>query len=323
MVHSPEAAAKAPSPYFAGTKLQFAWDQTSVGLLMECPFKYKLSILEGWRKKNSSFHLLFGGWYATAIETYYKLRHNEQADHDDALDAVVADALASTWMRDKDDPADPGFPWQPPEGETKKTRENLIRTIIWYFEAYKDDDFEVLIVDGKPAVELLFTFESGLSCDKGPFLFTGHLDSLRSFDDTTYVMDQKTTGGAIGSYYFAQFDLDNQMSQYTFAGNVCFNIPVKGVVIDAAQIMVGFTAFGRGITTRSASQLQEWHANVGAWLKLAEQFEASGHYPMNLKSCNNYAGCQFKGVCSKSPDVREHFLKTDFERQFWNPLAVR
>lgn len=311
---------KAPSPFFAGTSLQFAWDQTSLGLLMECPRKYQLSILEQWTPKGKSHHLTFGGRFADAMQ-HYHMALAAGKDHEEALDIVVAQALRDTWLRTEDDPE--GQPWG--SGDTKKNRFTLIRSIVWYFEQYKDDAMKTVILpNGDPAVELLFTFDSGITGPSGSnYLFTGHIDRLVDFDGTKFVLDNKTTGGALGSYYFSQYDLDNQMSQYTLAGRVCYNVPVKGVVIDAAQIMVGFTAFGRSITTRSQAQLDEWHGNAESWIRLAERFADSGKYPMNLKSCNNYGGCAFRSICGSDPAIRKNMLETHFEKRVWNPLDVR
>ena len=314
-------AKPAPSPYFSGTTLQYAWDNTSMGTLQACPRKYQLSILEGWRQKDKSRHLVFGGHYATAMEHFFKHRA-AGLSYDEALEAVIEEALAATWLRTEENPD--GAPWD--SEDTKKSRETLIRSIIWYFETYRNDTVKTLsLSDGTPAVELSFAFESGHGSPfaNQPYLMTGHLDRVVDFDGTIYVMDQKTTGGALGSYYFSGYDLDSQMSQYTFASKVAFNFPVKGVIIDAAQIMVGFTAFGRGITMRSAGQLEEWHENFGYWLHLAEHFAETQHYPMNLQSCGNYGGCAFKNICNKDPAVRNTFLETDFEKRYWNPLEAR
>lgn len=335
MAHKLAIPPKAPSPFFAGSTLQFAWDQTSLGLLMECPRKYQLSILEQWSSKGKSHHLTFGGRFADAMQHYHLARAGGK-DHEEALDIVVAQALRDTWIRPlcEDEGCDQfgkphvhtdtGEPWD--SGDTKKNRMTLIRSIIWYFETYRDDAMRTVILpNGEPAVELLFTFESGIKASNnlGEFLFTGHIDRLVDFDGTKFVLDNKTTGGGLGTYYFSQYDLDNQMSQYTLAGRVCYNVPVKGVVIDAAQIMVGFTAFGRSITTRSQAQLDEWHGNAGSWLHLAERFADSGKYPMNLKSCNNYGGCAFRSVCGSDPAIRKNMLETHFEKRVWNPLDVR
>lgn len=312
---------EAPSPFFAGTSLQFAWDSTSLGYLMECPRKYYYTIIQGWRKRDSSVHLEFGGWFASSMEIYAHAKAEGQS-HDDALDATVAYVLNATWIRTDDLPE--GSPWTP-DNSPKKNRETLVRTVIWYFEQYLEDAARTVILsNGRPAVELSFRFDSGIpDPNGGEYMLTGHMDRLVDFDGTLFVMDQKTTGGSLGPFYFSQFDLDNQMSQYTYAGRVVYDLPVSGVIIDAAQIMVGFSTFSRSITMRSNLQLEEWIDNTEQHLRAAERYAETGKYPMNLKSCGNYGGCVFKGVCSKDPRVRENFLKTDFEKRFWNPLQPR
>jgi len=322
-------APDAPSPFFKGTTLQYAWDSTSVNLLMECARKYYLTMIENWRKKDQSVHLTFGGHFATAMEVYAHAKARG-ADHEEALDAVVEAVLELTWVRPLDPDGnkimalDNGHPWTP-DGDPKKNRDSLLRTCIWYFEEYKDDQVKTIILpDGRPATELTFKFESGIPDPYGGFyLLTGHLDRLVDYAGEPFVMDQKTTGQYLSPYFFKQFDMSSQMSQYTTAGKIVYNVPVKGVIIDAAAILVGSTTFGRSITMRTPGQLKEWHANIGQWLQMAEIHAASGNYPMNLTSCTNYGGCVFAGICNKDPSVRGNYLETDFEKRVWNPLAVR
>jgi hypothetical protein len=45
---------------------------------------------------------------------------------------------------------------------------------------------------------------------------------------------------------------------------------------------------------------------------------------MNDTACDKYGGCEFREVCSKSPSVRDKFLKADFKQEEpWNPLIPR
>jgi hypothetical protein len=300
----------APSPFIEGTQLQFAWDSTSLGYLKECPRKYFYTIVEGWRGKGQSVHLEFGGLYHKALEEYDKLRAREYP-HDETLAAVVSHVL---WA---------SYPW--PFDHNTKTRFNLIRSIIWYLDQFENDAAKtVRLLDGSPAVELSFRFElERPASPEQPYLLCGHLDRLVEFSGGFYVMDRKTTGSTLGGYYFDGFNPDNQMSLYSLAGRCVYNTPVRGVIIDAAQIAVGFTRFDRGFTYRTEAQLNEWLRDLGYWLDQAERYAANEYWPMNDKSCHNYGGCPFRGVCSKDPAVRESFLESDFERRPWNPLEVR
>jgi hypothetical protein len=137
-------------------------------------------------------------------------------------------------------------------------------------------------------------------------------------------MDRKSTTTTPGSYYFDRYDLDEQMTVYNLAAQVLLKSPIKGVIVDVVQVAVGFTRPVRGFTYRTPDQVNEWLDHLRIWMEYAESCEAKSFWPMNLTSCDKYGGCEFRHVCSKSPAVRERFLKQDFIRsEPWNPLIPR
>lgn len=42
-----------------------------------------------------------------------------------------------------------------------------------------------------------------------------------------------------------------------------------------------------------------------------------------VHNCGNYGGCAFRGICSKSPNVREKWLQGAFVKRTWDPLQSR
>jgi len=296
------------SPFLPDTNIQFAWDSTSLGWLKECPRKYQYSMLEGWRSNADSVHLTFGLQYHSALELYDWFRADGHS-HEDSLRSTVEATMIET------------YGWAP--DHAYKTRENLIRSIIWYLEEFQDDPAETIILaNGKPAVELSFKLMVDWDGNQ-PYLLCGHIDRLITYGEGTYVMDRKTTGSTPGTAYFDNFSPDNQMSLYALAAKIIYKTPVKGVIIDAAQIQVGATKFARGFTHRSEAQLTEWLADTHYWFAQAVRYAEADYWPMNDKSCHKYGGCPFRKVCSKSPEVREIFLNSDFVREPWNPLEPR
>ena len=289
--------------------LQFAFDQSTLGAGDTCLRYYELRYLDGWQSKKLNVHLLFGGCYATALEHFHKYVATGKS-HNEALRKVVREALIATWID--------GEPWV--SDHSAKTRENLIRTIVWYTEQFRDDPTKIVkLSNGKPAVELSFVFE----IDNG-YLFCGHMDRLVEYGDKLYVMDQKTTGRTLSPGYYKQFENDLQFSMYSFAGKAVYDMPVKGVIIDAAQIAVGFTRFERGFSFRSEMQLDEWYGDMLKLIEDIREAHRNDYFPMRRASCNNYGGCEFRDVCSRPPEVREQFLKGDFEQtKRWNPLEKR
>lgn len=305
----------AESPFLEGTKLQYAWDSTSIGYLKECPRKYYYTLVEGWRGGRESVHLRFGAEYHAALEHYDRLRACD-TPHKEALEEVVSQALYRTWEYDEEGLN--GHPWN--SDHNLKTRATLIRTIVWYLDAWGESDpaRTAILQNGAPAVELSFRFQF-----TDTHLLCGHLDRLVTFQGEHYVMDHKTTTTTIAPHFFDGFNPDNQMSLYTFAGQVVYSLPVKGVMIAGAQIAVGFSRFERGFTYRTPAQLREWQQDTLIHLRAAERYAEADYWPMNDKSCNNYGGCPFRGICSKDPGVRDRFLESNFVRNPWNPLQVR
>jgi PD-(D/E)XK nuclease superfamily len=291
---------------------QWAWNSSTLGPAKDCARKYYYEVILGYVMKEENVHLVFGGAFAKAVERYHRLL-TEGATHDDALHSVVHQAMLETHGQlEPDALADM-------RGSAKvKTREILIRSIIWYLEEYKDDPCETIVLaDGKPAVELTFKFPI-----TDEIWLTGHLDRLVNYAGNTYVQDQKTTGASIGSWYFKRYNPDNQMSLYTIAGEVMWKTPVHGVIIDAVQVAVGFTKFERGMTQRTPEQNQEWLKDAVYWIERTWEAEKQG-WPMNDSACQKYGGCPFIEVCSKSPQVRGDYLEGGYVKRVVNPLEVR
>lgn len=298
--------------------LQFAWNSTSIKLIEECMYKYKLVMLDQWAPIELSVHLKFGSHYALALEHFYKHRALG-ASIDEALILILREAMIDTWEYEKDEKGaripGTGQPWQ--SNDNTKTRENLIRSLVWYIEQFAEEPIEVMkLSDGSPAVEYSFA----LPVDDG-IIFAGHLDRLVEYAHNPYVMDQKTTKSTITPKYFEGFSPDTQMSLYTFAGKAVFDMPVKGVIIDVAQIAVGFTRLDRGFVTRTDSQLNEWYDGAMHHIEQARKATREQYFPMNTTSCGNYGGCPFRSACSRSPEVREQFIKASFtQAPRWEPL---
>ena len=345
-----DSLAQVQSPFLPGTTIRFAWDSTTLGALKTCPRLYQYLYVDGWGSAEESVHLRFGREYHQAFQDYAHARA-EGESHEEALFEVVRELLERT--------AD-----YTPDPETKagkyKSRSLLLRAVIWYLDEHARDPAETYIkADGKPAVELSFRFELDwgpryLTADilepipangtkagskvgelpVQPYLLCGHLDKVVSHSGALFVMDHKTSQSTLSSSYFDQYSPNNQMTLYSLASRVILNAPIKGVIINAAQLMLDYEKTGtpgarfvRGVTYRTPDQLQEWLADLRFWLDSAEHYAMTNYFPMNDTSCDKFGGCRFRTICSKSPGVREQFLRSDFdkleENERWNPLRPR
>src|SRR6266581_3653382 len=201
------------SPFLPGTKIQYAWDSTSLGYLKTCPRLYQYHMIEGWIPKEESIHLRFGSEYHQAIHDYEVMR---------AMGLTFEDALRTTvqnlLFRIKDWDPDPTLRPFP-----HKNKDQLLHLVVAYLDEFRDDPCKTLILEGgKPAVELSFKFQLdwGPKVGEQPYLLCGHLDRVVTFPDSTFVVDHNTPTPTPTDYYFAQYPPKNQMTLYTFAGKV-------------------------------------------------------------------------------------------------------
>lgn len=329
-----DRAGPAQSPFLPGTKVQYAWDSTSLGYLKTCPRLYQYIMIEGWSSgAEESVHLRFGIEYHKALEEY-DIARAEGMNHPDAVRKMLRDLLVRTYGWDVDITSKAG---------KYKNRNTLVRTVLWYLDKFADDPAKTYILnDGTAAVELSFRYELEFSPaakfqqpgKPQPYMLSGHLDRVVDFNGELFVMDRKTTTTTPGDYYFSQFQPNNQMTLYSLASKIILGAPIKGVIIDAAQIMLDYektnipgARFVRGVTYRTDAQLAEWLQDLRYWFTLAEAYAAEGYWPMNDTACDKFGGCRFREICSKSPQVRERFLEVHFTKlppeDRWNPLKPR
>jgi PD-(D/E)XK nuclease superfamily len=309
--------------YLPGTKIRYAWDSTSLGAFKTCPRFYHLSIVEGWTSRAENIHLRFGVEFHKALQDYdiYKALG---AGHEEALRTTT---LALTQRTEE---------WEVDQSTKHgkyKNKHTLRQLAVDYLDHYREDSAKTVIKsDGTPAVELSFQFD----LDWGPiankdmednytYVLCGHLDKVVTFNDQLFVKDVKTSMHTLNSGYFDQYEPNNQMTLYTLAGQMVLKTEVKGIIIDAAQILLcEENRFVRGVTYRTQDQLEEWLADTALVLDAAEVCAARDHWPMNDTACKM---CRFREVCSTAPHARERFLRADFtqlpEEERWNPLKAR
>ena len=310
-----EVSDEAPSPFIPETNLQFAWDATSLKPFKQCAQLYKYVIIDGYRSKRENNNKRFGQEYHQCLADYRK-EVAANIPHDDA----VFDIIKALMVRIDDW-------WPDPDMDRYKNRLTLLHAVIGYLDSHQEDKVKVLMFDDKPAVELSFRFELDLMCtDDQPFVLCGHMDDVSDFNDDNFVRDHKTTRYTPSTNYWKQYELDSQMTLYTLASRIVLDKPAKGVIIDAAQILLEhpFVRFTRGMTYRTEEQLEDWLSDLSYWLDLARQYAEADYWPKNDTACNMYGGCPFRDVCSSAPQIRDAVLQSDFEKgERWNPLKPR
>lgn len=312
-----DASTPTQSPFLADTSIQYAWSSTGLDLIKTCPRLYQYTFIDGWASRDESIHLRFGIEYHTALQDYANSRANG-VRHEDAIHDTIR-ALHSRvfdWVVDRETRAG-----------KYKNRETLAQLVIDYLDHFgaADPAETVILDDGKPAVELSFRFELdwgpthvnefGEVAPGQPYLLCGHLDAIVNLNGDAYVLDHKTSVSTISGYWFNQWTPSNQMTLYSLAGKLLLHSPVKGVIIDAAQVLLEKPhAFARGFAYRTEDQLTEWLDDLRYFFRQAEDFAVANYWPQNDTACNKFGGCKFREVCSKSPSVRDVYLRANFDK---------
>ena len=297
---------------------QLAWDSTSLTALKNCPRYYQYNILEGYTTKIENIHLRWGSEYNNALVIYNREKASG-ASHTEATRASLRYALTSTWDDSLSRPWASDLPY--------KTRETLIRSLVWYLTQFEEDALKTdTLPDGSAAVELNFRIhlhqDSGLTSE--PYLLCGYLDRKVEFADGEWITDWKTTRYQLDERYFAQWSPHNQVSLYSFAGGIISkDKPIKGVIIDAVQLGVTFSRFQRHQVPRTPMQLEEWITDVMIYIRQNETYVQNNYWPQNDTACDKYGGCPYRSICSASPEVRQRLLDGLFHKRTWDPLRVR
>lgn len=310
--------------------LQLAWDSTSLSFLKQCPRLYQYVIVDGYTGGTND-NLEFGQLFHSALELYARLATEGELSHDQMMIKIARWLMVNTWDFEL------GRPRLTDDEEPNKTRDTLFRTTIWYLDRFRNDPMKTMTLpNGQPAVEVSFRF--GLDADDGDegrfrtlttgeeFILCGHLDKIAEWNDGTWIVDRKTTKYDLDSYYFRQYYPDNQMSLYDIAGAVVLSDSIKGVVVDAAQVLVNGSRYRRQPIDRTPEQREDWLRDLSMWLHMAETFAVANHWPQNEKSCGyGKYRCAFWTVCSSDPRARQGLLNSDFVRREsrWNPLEPR
>lgn len=293
--------------------VQFAWDSTSIGLWKTCPRKYYYSIVLGYEPRVMAPPLSFGIALHSSMEHWHKLIASGVDKHS-ALISVVRQAGL--------------FGESLPTGDTARTKETLIRTVIWYFDQFWEDKAVTLIKpDGKPAIEYHFKlpFMEYLNTD---IFICGHIDRMVKWQDQVFVSDYKTSKYPLDSRFFSQFKPGTQMPLYITAchlvSETVADLPsAHGVIIDGIQLGVNFSRFARHVVEFSLEEINEYIEDLKYWITSAMDACKANYFPQNAESCQKYSGCHFLEICSKSPARRQAYLEGNFIKRIWSPLQPR
>lgn len=212
--------------------------------------------------------------------------------------------------------------WLPENKE--KNRNTLVRLVCWYCDEQPEEEgIQPITINGRPAVELSLRTPLPFINKYGErYILAGYVDRLVDFQDENWIADNKTTKKTLGKTYWSTWRPNYQMETYDILVNATMpELKTKGVLIEAAQALVGGAEFGTMPIRYTDTQREEYLRDLEYWLGQAEKFAEDDYWPMNRRSCGF---CSLRTICAMPTEKRRlQSLKADYEVKKWNPLEDR
>lgn len=293
--------------------IQHYWDSTSIALLKTCGRKYNWALIKGYVPKIMPPPLAFGIHLHTLLQTWHSLVESGIDKHTAFMRVTRLAGLLGETL---------------PVGDSARTKETLLRSIVWYLDVFYDDAAKtVRQPNGKAAVEQHFVLPF-LEYKGRTVYICGHLDRLVTWQNQIFCSDYKTTKYSLDERFFSQYKPSVQMSIYVVANHLIAqqnaDIPTAhGIIVDGIQLGTNYTRFARQIIPYSLEEVNEFIVNLQHWIIQAMDAAQAGIFLPNETACNNYSGCVFREICSKPPARRQAYLEGNFVKRTWNPLIPR
>lgn len=285
-------------------------DNTALDAYMACPRRYFYGMVQNRRRAGMvAPALAFGTTVHKMLEEHYRTGGDRTA---------VERAIIMSWQQ-HDRPDD------------HRTVHRALSLYDEYLRHYGDHEAEArnwghtVGYPSNPLVEI--PVEISWSGALHPY--TGKIDRIIEHQGLFIVEDHKTTS-ALGTYYFEQFDPNNQMMGYAVLAQEATGLPIAGVRINAIGVLKTQTKFAREFVSFSQQRLAEWRDNYNYWIsRLEESYHYSNDkpdlacWPHNFNACaGKYGACQYTQVCTSPPHLRQRILESSFDLAPWDPMQV-
>lgn len=278
-------------------------DNSQIETFQRCPRKYLLRY--GLRRAPVGENYSIG--FGLAYHKYREEVENFMIERDCNMnDEVHAEALST---------AVAGFK-QPPQGHKKE-----FLSIDRLVQSCNLARMRIEREQARGAIEVIKSEDSfDLFLPTSDERFGGRMDQIIMWNGRIWIRDFKTTS-YMGKTYADQFDPNNQMSGYVWAGTQLSGRPVQGVLIETV-----YNTKTRGpdikqfLSTRSEGQIEQWSATVAhelteirkAWERMPEEGYLA--FPQRTLACNDYGGCYYAG---RHGDVGACSMNSGHEIEGW------
>ena len=275
---------------------QLIWDASSLDDAFKCLHYYQVRDLARWQPQKKATSASFGTLLHSCLETYDRaLLASTRESHGDRVAEATEQALQEALVR--------GLELKE-SIDSARTKETLVRAVVWYAEQFKNDPYETATLpDGTAAVETRFEL---------PFLDTGlrisgRIDRLVHYRGDLYVVDRKSTKKSLNISYLNEFTGAVQTYTYYWAA-MQMGMKPRGLLYEHCQTMVSGCRWHRQTVELFPANITEYEADMTDLIRRVEIAHETGVWPRNRASCNNYGGCALREICNALPSQRHRYF---------------
>ena len=279
------------------------YDNTMLSSYKECPRKYFIRQVLGWRSAGTSLPLIFGLSWHSGMDVVWQ--YAKQAEPGELPRLAMAKFL-ETWEEEG----------QPAELDVSQVAQYEPRTPGIAHEMYANyveqrskmmQSCELIACEQPFAVPM-----PGLT----DVWYIGRLDKVIVYNGQTLVIEHKTTSeykvdGGFKTQYIESWYSDSQVKGYQFGGGLFFP-GLTQVWVDAALVHKKVHDKFRFVPVQHQTPLlEEWIGGTREWISRLEfdqkEYDSTGltpdTFPKNENSCmGKYGACPFLNICRTTPD---------------------
>jgi hypothetical protein len=305
--------------------MQYHLKLSSSGLNnIACVRKTTLSMLHGYREKQTKAALVYGTAFHKYISTMFESSGNM------SLAAMSASQIMDSAEFNRDEKTQPWL----------FDKDHLLSVCFSVWNSYIRKELSPVIIAGdKPLVEISFSHHF-YETDSLLVTLEGTLDRIVKFNNGCYsIGDWKTTTRLLNDYYFEPYELSKQLRFYSLSlllegeknpNSILGQIGLQkfGAFIDAVKTekQPSATQVKRSrIFSYSKNDLLEFKSELYRFCVQFDKRIINNELMQRQGIINNvcegrWGLCPFWNVCQAPEPAQQLLLKRDFKIQQWNPL---
>lgn len=193
-----------------------------------------------------------------------------------------------------------------------KEQQAIIKRFYEYASYYRTSEFQPMVVNGVPQVEVGFTVEL-LNNDQYYFMLEGRIDLIT---DKEIFVDHKTQSRAYDYYQFSPQFLTYALASELSMG--CINY------ISLANV-INKDSFRRPCVTYSQELKAQWKEKLIKIFKRMAGCIVNNEFEMNESSCQgNFGICKYSELCeTQIVHIREKLMQQHYkQREKWEPWRM-